>query len=43
MVVVAPDFPDEINENIEQFKQIIGGIKLSFLPVSTLLSGGEIP
>ncbi|MEL7672011.1 Rho termination factor N-terminal domain-containing protein [Methanobacterium sp.] len=37
MVIVAPDFPEEITQFVPQFTQITGGIKLSFLPVSTLL------
>lgn len=37
MVVVAPDFSEDITQYIAQFQQMTGGIKLSFLPVSTLL------
>lgn len=37
MVIVAPDFPEDMAESVAQFQQITGGIKLSFLPVSTLL------
>jgi len=37
MVVVAPDFSEDITQYVAQFQQMTGGIKLSFLPVSTLL------
>lgn len=37
MVIVAPDFPEEITQYVPEFNQITKGIKLSFLPVSTLL------
>lgn len=37
MVVVAPDFPEEITQFVTQFNQMTDGIKLSFLPVSSLL------
>ena len=37
MVLVAPDFPEEIVKFQSTFKQMTGGIKLSFLPASTLL------
>ncbi|MCE7700195.1 MAG: Rho termination factor N-terminal domain-containing protein [Methanobacterium paludis] len=37
MVVVAPDFNEEITQLIPEFNEMTGGVKLSFLPVSTLL------
>lgn len=37
MIIIAPDFPEDITQFISQFEQLTGGIKLSFLPVSTLL------
>lgn len=37
MVVVGPDFPKEVVEYCPRFQQISGGVKLSFLPSSTLL------
>ncbi|BDH79586.1 MAG TPA: hypothetical protein GXX31_00455 [Methanothermobacter sp.] len=37
MVIVAPDFPEEIVKFQSQFKQMTGGIELSFLPAPTLL------
>lgn len=37
MVVVGPDFPKEVVEYCPRFQQMSGGVKLSFLPSSTLL------
>ena len=37
MVIVAPDFPDEIVKFRSKFKDMTGGIQLSFLPASSLL------
>ena len=37
LVIVAPNFPEEIVKFRPQFKQMTGGIELSFLPASTLL------
>lgn len=37
MVIVGPDFPEEITQHVSQFKEMTDGIKLSFLPVSSLL------
>lgn len=37
MVLVAPDFPEDITSVVAEFQELTGGIKLSFLPVSTLL------
>ena len=37
MVVVSPDFPDEIEKYALQFRHMTGGIKLSFLPAKTLV------
>lgn|GEM_PF-1114921 len=37
MVVVGPDFPDEIEKYALQFRHMTGGIKLSFFPAQTLV------
>lgn len=37
MVLVAPDFSSEISEYVDEFQKRTDGIKLSFLPVPTLL------
>ena len=37
MVLIAPDFPKEMETFCSQFKHLTEGIKLSFLPVPTLL------
>lgn len=37
MVIVAPDFPDEISQFRPQFKEMTGGMNLTFLPVPVLL------
>ncbi|MGP8024400.1 MAG: hypothetical protein ACLQG5_04295 [Methanobacterium sp.] len=37
LVIVAPDFPDDIVKYNLNFKNMTGGIQLSFLPVSSLL------
>ena len=37
MMIVAPGFPEEIVKFRSTFKHMTGGIKLSFLPASTLL------
>ena len=37
MVVVGPDFPEGVPQYVDQFNELTEGIKLSFLPVSTLL------
>ncbi|RLI74683.1 hypothetical protein DRO97_05355, partial [Archaeoglobales archaeon] len=37
MVIVGPDFPKEIERFTLQFRHMTGGIKLSFLPASTIV------
>lgn len=37
MVVVAPDFNQDVIQLIPEFNEISGGVKLSLLPISTLL------
>lgn len=37
MVVVGPDFPKEVERYTMQFRHMTGGIKLSFLPASTMV------
>lgn len=37
MVLVGPDFPEDITQYVTEFNQLTNGIKLSFLPVSTLI------
>lgn len=37
MVLIGPDFSDDILQYVPEFNQMTNGIKLSFLPVSTLI------
>lgn len=37
MVLVGPDFSNDITQYVTEFNQMTNGVKLSFLPVSTLI------